>query len=163
MGLVLIETWIAAPVDMVFDLARDIDVHQRTMVATGERALAGRISGQIELGETVTWQARHFGIEFRLSSRVTAMERPHVFVDEQVAGPFAEFRHEHRFAADAGGTRMVDRWRHRSPFGLLGRVVDWLVLDRYMRRQLLGRSARLKAEAERVAADPQSAASAAAL
>ncbi len=49
-----LETSIAAPIERVFDLARDIGLHERSMAAFGERAIAGRLSGSIEAGETVT-------------------------------------------------------------------------------------------------------------
>jgi ligand-binding SRPBCC domain-containing protein len=144
-------TDIAAPIELVYDLARDLDLHARSMAHTGERAVAGRTSGRIELGETVTWQARHFGITWSLTSRITVAEPPTRFVDEQAAGPFRSFRHEHRFEPIAGGTRLIDDWQHVAPFGPIGRLVDRLVLARYMRRLLETRNRALKAEAESAA------------
>jgi len=52
-----IVTTIAAPIERCFNLSRDIDFHLRTMEQTGERAVAGRMTEVIELGETVTWEA----------------------------------------------------------------------------------------------------------
>jgi hypothetical protein len=43
---------------------------------------------------------------------------------------------------------MTDDWEHASPFGPIGRLVDRLVLGRYMRGLLETRNAALKAEAE---------------
>lgn len=148
MTVIELVTDIAAPVGRVFDLARDLDLHAQSMARTGECAIAGRISGRIELGETVTWRARHFGICWSLTSRITALERPTRFVDIQVRGPFERFRHEHRFEAIAGGTRMTDHWEHVAPFGAVGRLVDRVVLASYMRRQLLARNAALRRAAE---------------
>ena len=148
-------TDIDAPIERVFDLARDLDLHARSMAHTGERAIAGRTSGLVEPGDTVTWRARHFGIWWTLQSRITAVEPPTRFEDVQERGPFAWFRHEHRFEPLAsGGTRMRDHWVHRSPFGPLGWLADRLVIGRHMRRQLETRNAALKREAEtRVAAE----------
>ena len=42
------------------------------MASSQERAVAGRMTGAIELGETVTWRARHFGYWWTLTSRITA-------------------------------------------------------------------------------------------
>ena len=142
-------TEIDAPVPLVFDLARDLDLHARSMAHTGERAIAGRTSGLVEEGDTVTWHARHLGRWWSLTSRITTMEWPHRFVDVQDGGPFAWFRHEHRFDTTTDGTRMRDRWEHRSPLGVLGRLVDAAFLGRYMRAQLVARNTALKAEAER--------------
>jgi ligand-binding SRPBCC domain-containing protein len=92
-----LETRIEAPIERVFDLARDIDLHARSMAHTGEEAIAGRTSGPIELGETVTWRARHFGRWWTLTSRITVVEPPTRFADEQASGPFARFEHRHTF------------------------------------------------------------------
>jgi ligand-binding SRPBCC domain-containing protein len=146
-----LETRIAAPIERVFDLARDIDLHQRSMAATGERAVAGRTSGPIELGETVTWRARHFGLWWTMTSRITVVEPPTRFADEQASGPFARFEHVHTFESTPNGTVMTDDWDHTSPFGPFGWLADRLFLTRHMRRLLETRNSALKAEAEQLA------------
>jgi ligand-binding SRPBCC domain-containing protein len=143
-----LETAIAAPIDRVFDLARDIDLHAASMSASDERAIAGRLSGRIDLGETVTWRARHFGLWWSLTSRITDVQKPTRFVDEQERGPFRSFRHVHTFEPIDGGTLMTDDWEHIAPFGVVGRVVDRLVLGGYMRRLLATRNGAVKAASE---------------
>jgi ligand-binding SRPBCC domain-containing protein len=143
-----LQTEIKAPIERVFDLARDIDLHQRSMAHTDERAIGGRTSGVIGLGETVTWRARHLGRTWSLTSKITALEPPTRFVDEQISGPFAWFRHEHLFEAIPGGTRMVDDWQHAAPFGVIGMIVDQLVLGPLLRKLLTSRNAVLANEAE---------------
>jgi ligand-binding SRPBCC domain-containing protein len=142
-----LETDVAAPIEHVFDLARDIDLHQRSMAHTNEQAVGGRTSGLIGAGETVTWQARHLGRTWSLTSKITAFEPPTRFVDEQTSGPFAWFRHEHRFEAIPGGTRMIDDWQHAAPFGVIGRIADRLVLGPLLGRLLASRDAALAREA----------------
>ena len=133
--------------DRAFALSLDIDAHLRSMAATGEQAVAGTTSGTIGLGESVTWRARHLGVVWRMTSRVTELEAPHRFVDEQVRGPFARFRHEHTFTAVPGGTRMVDEIVFRAPLGVLGRIAESLVLRRHLRRLIAERNRSLAAEA----------------
>ncbi len=116
------------------------------MAASGERAVAGTTTGTIGLGETVTWRARHFGVVWRMTSAITALEAPHRFVDEQVRGPFARFRHEHRFERSADGTRMVDEITFRAPLGPLGRIAERVALARYLPRLITERNAALRAE-----------------
>lgn len=143
-----IETLIAAPVERVFDLARDLDFHTRSMEHTGERIVGGKRGGLIEMGEEVEWEARHFGLALRLRSRVTAFDRPHAFTDEQVRGPFSHFEHRHTFLVEGDATRMVDDWTHTAPLGPLGWAADKLFVGLYMRRLLVTRNAALRAEAE---------------
>lgn len=117
----------------LFDRARSIDAHKDSMARSWEEAIAGVTAGLISLGEEVTWRAWHFGVPFRVTSRITAMQVPEFFVDEQVKGPFRRFRHVHEFREDPAGTVMVDRIEFEAPFGPLGRLVEKLVLARYLR------------------------------
>jgi ligand-binding SRPBCC domain-containing protein len=148
MTVIHLTTDIEAPIERVFDLARDLDLHAASMARMGERAVAGRTTGRVEIGDTVTWRARHFGLWWSLTSRITAARAPVTFEDVQERGPFAWFRHEHRFEVVGGVTRMHDRWEHRSPLGPVGRLVDRLVLGRYMRSLLVTRNEALKRAAE---------------
>ena len=45
MPTIQLETWIDAPVARVFDLARDLDVHSRTVAHTRERAVGAKTTG----------------------------------------------------------------------------------------------------------------------
>ncbi|WP_028276250.1 SRPBCC family protein [Arthrobacter sp. I3] len=136
----------STPRSELFDLARSIDVHKDSMARSREDAVAGVRSGLISLGEEVTWRAWHFGIPFRMTSRITQMEAPGYFVDEQIKGPFRRFRHVHEFSEDAEGTRMVDRIEFAAPFGPVGRVAEKLVLGRYLRRLIEARNRHLTAD-----------------
>jgi len=145
MATIELETLVRAPIARVFDLARDIDFHTRSMEHTGERAVAGCTSGLIGLGEEVEWEARHFGLNLRLRTRITRMEPPSVFVDEQVKGAFVSIVHRHEFVQEGALTRMTDHWVHVAPLGFL---VDPLFLTAYMTRLLERRNVALKLEAE---------------
>lgn len=149
MALIRIVTLVQAPPELAFDLARDIDFHSRSLEHTGERAVAGRTSGLIELGESVTWEARHFGVRQRFTSKITACERPSWFRDEMVEGAFAAFAHDHRFEAVDGGTRMTDVVEFRAPLGPLGWLAERLFLRRYLAGLIRERGEAIRAEAER--------------
>jgi ligand-binding SRPBCC domain-containing protein len=148
MPSITIETLINAPIQRCFDLSRNIDLHTDSMKHTGEKAIAGRTSGLIELGETVTWEAKHFGIRQTLTSKITEFDYPNYFVDEQVSGAFKTIRHEHRFEAHGGQTLMTDVFTFESPLGLLGRLANILFLKSYMKRLLVKRNEIIKQAAE---------------
>ena len=144
-----LETRIAAPPEQCFDMARSVDLHMGSMAHTGERAIAGVTEGLMGPGDTVTWEARHFGLRWRLTSRITDFDPPHRFADEQVHGPFAGFRHDHTFTPlDDGGTLMVDEFAFDAPFGPIGALANRLFLTAYMRRLLRQRNEYLKQFAE---------------
>ena len=144
-------TEIAAPIEVCFDLARDIDFHTRSLEGTGERAIAGRTTGLIGLGESVTWEARHLGVRQRLTVDVTAFDRPAYFRDVMTRGAFRSFAHDHRFEARNRRTVMTDEVEFRSPLGPLGWLVDRVFMTGYLWRLLEGRCQAIKGEAEKVA------------
>lgn len=148
MAYIQLETFIKAPVKLCFDLSRNIDLHTQSMQQSAEKAIAGITSGLIGEGQTVTWEARHFGIRMRMTSRITAMTLFHYFRDEMQEGPFKWLRHEHLFCEKKGGTLMVDDFEFASPLGFAGRLVDFLVLKKYMTRLLKKRNALIKLVAE---------------
>jgi len=144
-------TLILAPIERVFDLSRSIDLHLIGASGTGEQAVAtgGLTAGLMGLGDVVTWQARHFGIRQRLTSKITRFDPPHAFQDTMLRGAFAHMQHDHFFrAAPDGGTEMCDIFRFAAPFPILGPIDEHLVLARYMRNFLRQRNAVLKQVAE---------------
>lgn len=142
-------TTIAAPARRCFDLARSVDLHTIGAAATGEHIVDGVRRGLMGPGDRVTWRARHFGVWQELTSEITFFEPPRRFRDSMVRGAFARFDHDHIFdAIDDRRTEMLDVFDFTSPLGLLGRIADSLVLERYMRRFLVERNAVLKRVAE---------------
>jgi ligand-binding SRPBCC domain-containing protein len=136
-----IVTVIAASAELVFDTSLAVDAHTASMAASGERAVGGVTTGRLRLGDEVTWQARHLGRSWRMTSRITAHRRPTYFVDEQTSGPFAEWRHAHHFEPQtAGATLMRDVIDFAAPYGPLGRLTEILLLDRYMTKLIVTRN-----------------------
>lgn len=148
MPLIHLTTQINAPIQVVFDLARDIDFHQKSASKSREKAIGGRTTGLIELGETVVWEAVHFGFKQKLSTKITAMNAPKSFRDEMVFGAFKSLKHEHVFIENEGITSMIDFFYFEAPLGLIGRLANVLFLKRYMENFLLERNRALKAKAE---------------
>ncbi|WP_460702296.1 SRPBCC family protein [Myceligenerans halotolerans] len=147
MPRIRLETSVPTTIDECFRMSLSVDAHTESMSASGERAIAGVTHGLMDLGDTVTWQARHFGIPVRMTSGITELDRPRRFVDEQLAGPFARWRHEHLFTQVDAGTHMVDVIDFRAPLGPLGVLVDRLVLTRYMAHLIRERNSWLVATA----------------
>lgn len=143
-----IETYIKADKKLVFDLARSIDLHKISTKKSKEEAIAGKTYGLIELDEWVTWRAKHFGIYHRLTSKITAFDFPHYFVDEMQKGIFKRFEHEHHFKTQSKQTLMIDIFDYTSPLGLLGILGDKLFLKKYMYNLLTKRNQIIKEYAE---------------
>ncbi|MCR9202581.1 MAG: SRPBCC family protein [Planctomycetaceae bacterium] len=148
MPIIQLECLVRAPIEIVFDLSRSIDLHVESTTHTGERAVAGRTSGLMELDERVTWEATHFGVRQRLTTRITQFDRPHHFRDSMVHGAFRRFDHDHDFQSVDDGTLMKDRFDYTSPLGPLGQLADLLFLKRYMTGFLKTRNRLIKSIAE---------------
>jgi ligand-binding SRPBCC domain-containing protein len=148
MGTIRLETVIKAPIERCFDLARSVDAHLASTASTGERVVAGKAHGLLELGESVTWEGRYLAIRLRQGAVITRLDRPHMFVDEGTSGPL-HHHHLHQFVSEGGGTLMVDTFDYELPNGVLGRLADRIVVGRRLRRLFTERTAYLKAEAER--------------
>ena len=143
-----ITTFIAAPRERVFDLSRNISLHKISMQDTKEEAIAGVTSGPIGLNETVTWRAKHVGKTRTMQVKITQMESPVSFTDEQVKGDFIYFRHEHHFKPVENGTLMIDMLDFKSPYGIIGQVFNSIYLTGYLEKFLLKRNAVIKRYAE---------------
>lgn len=151
MNTIFLQTHIHAPVQTCFDLSRSIDLHIESTAHTNEKAIAGKTTGLISLGETVTWQAKHLGIYWKMTVQITAFESPRYFRDEMIKGPFKAMKHEHYFESQAdGSTLMKDVFTFASPLGVLGRMVDKLYLQKYMQGFLEKRNEVIKELAEGV-------------
>jgi ligand-binding SRPBCC domain-containing protein len=148
MPIIKLETEIKAPIERVFDLSRSIDLHTKSTSATNERAIAGKTAGLIVLDETVTWEATHFFVRQKLTSKIVAYERPFHFRDSMQKGAFARLDHDHFFEEIKDGTLMRDVFDYASPFRLLGRIADAFFLENYLRRFLLERNGMIKEIAE---------------
>jgi ligand-binding SRPBCC domain-containing protein len=149
MATIRIITTIAAPPSVCFDLARDVDFHVQTLAGTGERAVAGRTTGLIGMGEVVTWRAKHFGVTQEFTAQITVFNPPFHFQDVASRSAFKRFIHDHHFRATESGTEMEDVVDFQSPFGWVGLLFDRLYLTRYIRRLLDSRCRQIQAEAER--------------
>ncbi|MDF1996352.1 SRPBCC family protein [Peribacillus frigoritolerans] len=148
MPVIEYQQFIKAPVELCFDLARSVDIHTKTTANTKEMAVDGVTEGLLEEGDTVTWEAIHFGIKQRLKAKVTLMEKPNKFVDIMVKGAFHSFVHTHQFIEEPGGTIMMDKFQYKSPFGPIGVIADKLFLEKYMRAFIVSRAKALKKIAE---------------
>lgn len=148
MPTIHITTFVAAPVERVFDLSRSIDLHKQSMTKHKEEAVAGVRFGLIEKDETVTWKAKHLFKNRILKTRITEMKRPEMFTDEQAEGDFKLLKHEHYFKPCDNGTIMIDMINFESPYGAVGRGFNKIYLTKYLRKLIERRNAVIKKFAE---------------
>jgi ligand-binding SRPBCC domain-containing protein len=146
MGSIRQSSELAADIEDVF--AFHLDTRNAARIAApGQRLL--RIEGTFPVvaGAIVTLRMLQLPIPVpqRWVVRIAVVERPTRIVDVMLRGPFAAWRHEHRFAAlDPGRTRLTDEVAYVLPLGALGRLADALVVNRLLRAAFRARQARTR-------------------
>ncbi len=124
MPKIITTTKVNAPIEIAFDLSRSIEFHAYTQAHRNEEAIEGKTSGLINLGETVTWRAKHFGISQKLSVEITKFNRPYIFRDTMIEGAFKRFDHDHIFEQHNGLVKSTDIFDYDSPLSFFGKVFD---------------------------------------
>ncbi|UTX50171.1 SRPBCC family protein [Chryseobacterium sp. MA9] len=148
MSTIYLNTVIKADIHYVFDLARNIDLHQQSTSTSHEKAIAGRASGLIEENETVTWRAKHLGVYQNLTTKTISMQKPVQFIDVMQKGAFKSMKHRHIFKTVNGKTLMTDIFEFESPLGIIGKLFNAVFLTGYLKKFLLKRNEMIKTIAE---------------
>jgi ligand-binding SRPBCC domain-containing protein len=138
---------IDAPIARVF--AFHLDTRNAARIAPpGQRLLSIKGTFPLRLGSEVRLRTRQLPLPWAQTwlVRVAAIEQPTLIVDEMLRGPFAAWRHEHRFAELPGGrTRLTDHVTYDLPGGALGRVADALAGRRLLLAAFRSRQRRTRA------------------
>jgi ligand-binding SRPBCC domain-containing protein len=92
-----------------------------------------RLPEKIYPGLMISYRVRPFmGIRMRWLTEITHVREPYYFVDEQRAGPYALWHHEHCLSPMEKGVKMTDLVTYRLPAGPLGILVHRM----FVRKQL---------------------------
>ena len=90
-----------------------------------------RSDNSLTPGSEVLLNSRILGLSLRWLARHETLERPKLFVDKQVYGPFSSWRHEHRFEPLEGNrTQLIDHVEYQLPFGRLGNLLGHSFIKR---------------------------------
>jgi ligand-binding SRPBCC domain-containing protein len=148
MSTIHLTTFIAAPIQRVFDLSRSINLHKISTAHTNEEAIAGVTSGLINATETVTWKAKHLFKTRLFTTLISEMQSPNFFIDEMQKGDFKSLKHEHHFKKVDNGTIMIDIMNFESPYGIIGKWFNKIYLKNYLQKFIVQRNVVIKEYAE---------------
>jgi ligand-binding SRPBCC domain-containing protein len=128
------QTEIAAPPDVVFAWHERPGAVERLTPPWERVEVLERASG-LQVGTRVVFKV-YFGPFWRLwVAEHTEYKPPLLFTDVQRQGPFAYWRHRHRFEPTArGGTLMTDEVEYAAPMGLLGEMIAGGFIRRRLER-----------------------------
>ncbi|HEY1497594.1 MAG TPA: SRPBCC family protein [Candidatus Solibacter sp.] len=85
-------------------------------------------------GAILDYRLRWHGFPIAWKTRIESWNAPHSFTDVQLRGPYRLWHHVHSFAAEAGGTRMVDRVSYELPLGPIGDLANAVLVHRDLER-----------------------------
>jgi hypothetical protein len=123
------EEWIDRPLEEVFDFfSRAENLQQITPPWLNFRFL--KLPDKMQVGALIQYALRVRAVPIRWTTKITEWNPPHSFVDIQLKGPYALWKHEHTFTAEREGTRITDKVTYALPFGFLGAIVHWAFVQR---------------------------------
>ncbi len=96
-------------------------------------------------GAVIEYRLRWRGIPLRWISEIAQWQPPRRFVDLQVRGPYALWRHTHEFVPKGAGTLLTDQVQYALPLGPLGRLAHRLAVRRNLEAIFAYRAQRVAA------------------
>jgi ligand-binding SRPBCC domain-containing protein len=148
MAKIHLTTFIAAPVERVFDLSRHLALYRLVFQSRKEKLTSGAASTLIAKGETVSIIAKHAGRSRMIMLKVTSLQRPAMFVEEQVKGDLQSFRHEHHFKPVDNGTILIDIVEFGLPKDIIGKVFGKMYFRKYIEELIKKRTELVRSYAE---------------
>ena len=86
-------------------------------------------------GMIITYEVRPFlGIKMNWVTEITQVKAQQFFIDDQLAGPYKYWHHEHHFRATEKGVEMTDILHYAAPFGFIGSLAELLFVNRQVQQ-----------------------------
>ncbi len=81
-------------------------------------------------GQLIDYSIKLLGKKIRWRTMITEYIPKVKFVDQQLKGPYSMWHHTHEFRDIDGKVEMIDEIYYIMPFGVLGRLVNFLFVSR---------------------------------
>jgi ligand-binding SRPBCC domain-containing protein len=143
-----ITTFIQAPLQRVYDLARNLSVLKSSLQDTPAEVSSGAGGSLLATGDTLTFQSRNLGKTRTVTARVMEMDGSSHFTEEQVKGDLKSFRHAHHFKETDNGTIMIDLIECEGPRDFFGSMAGEGALRKFIERVAGKRIAQIRQYAE---------------
>jgi ligand-binding SRPBCC domain-containing protein len=88
---------------------------------------------EMRQGALIDYTIGILGIRTHWRTLISDYDPPHSFTDVQLKGPYPFWHHTHSFRQVQGGTVIGDEVRYVLPFGIIGRAVHALLVERQLR------------------------------
>jgi ligand-binding SRPBCC domain-containing protein len=121
---------VAAPLEEVWDfISSPSNLKEITPEYMGFEITSPRLPHKIYPGLMISYRLRPvLRINMNWLTEITQVREPYYFVDEQRAGPYALWHHEHNLESTEKGVLMTDLVTYRLPGGPLGTLAHNLFI-----------------------------------
>lgn len=120
------EQFVPKPLEEVFSFFSRAENLQRLTPPWLHFRILGVDPQPVRKGTLIRYSLRWRIFPIRWMTEILEWDPPNRFVDVQLKGPYKLWHHQHRFIAEAGGTRIIDEVQYALPFGVLGRIAHAL-------------------------------------
>jgi ligand-binding SRPBCC domain-containing protein len=91
--------------------------------------ITSKVPDKMYPGMIITYDVKVLaGFKVKWMTEITQINEPYYFIDEQRAGPYKIWHHEHHFREIEGGIEMEDIIYYALPFGFIGDLVHPLIV-----------------------------------
>lgn len=75
-----------------------------------------------------------FGIRVKWQTEITEVDKPYLFVDKQLKGPYTMWEHTHKFVEKDNGVLMQDEVKYQLPLGFIGTLTHNIIVEKKIRK-----------------------------
>lgn len=116
-----------------FSSAKNLEVI--TPPELGFKIISKPESGEIYEGMLIDYTVKPIlGIPLHWKTEIAKVQKPYVFMDKQLKGPYKVWEHTHTFEEKDNGVLMRDHVRYVLPFGFLGRIAHNLIVKKKLNK-----------------------------
>ena len=148
MASIHLTTFIAAPIERVFDLSRHLAIYKQIFKSRKGEFRSGAASSLLNSGETVSVIGKIGGKNRLTMLKLTRIQQPVAFTEEQVKGDLELYKHEHHFKPVDNGTIVIDLVEYKPPKDFLGRILARIYLRKYLEEFIGKRNEMVRSYAE---------------
>lgn len=148
MASIHITTFIAAPIERVFDLSRHLAIYKLVFQGRKAEFRSGAASNLLGIGETISVLGKIAGKNRLTMLKITKLQKPASFTEEQVKGDLELYKHEHHFKPADNGTIVIDLLEFGPPKDILGRIIAKIHMKKYLEEFITKRNEMIRNYAE---------------
>lgn len=74
------------------------------------------------------------GIPLNWKTEISKVNKPHLFIDKQLKGPYSVWEHTHRFIEKDNGVLMQDEVKYQLPLGYIGSLIHNFIVREKIRK-----------------------------